>query len=168
MTPFPTYWYLVGAAVLYALMAGMSEGYWHWSTLKTNVHGDFTSLHSPLRGGDRASTFDIVKDSTECEQTDSGKVIQCDYRAGRSLHISITGIGADHATVSFIQANFDSGFYAAYDVRHDCVIVKRNAAVSEGPKYRNPLLDLAFISPETGVVYPERSACVRETKGEAL
>ncbi len=168
MTPLPAYWYLVGAVVLYALMAGMSEGYWHWSTLKTNVHGDFTSLHSPLRSGDTASTFDIVKDSTECEQTGGGKAIQCDYRAGRSLHISITGVGADYATVTFIQASFDSGFYASYGVRHGCVIVRRNAAVSEGPKYRNPLLDLAFISPQTGVVYPDWNACVRDTKGEAL
>ena len=168
MTPLSAYWYIVGAAILYALMAGMSEGYWHWSALKANVHGDFTSLHSPLRSGDTASTFDIVKDSTECEQTDGGKAIQCDYRAGRSLHISITGVGADYATVTFIRANFDSGFYASYSVRHGCVIVKRNAAVSEGPKYRNPLLDLAFISPKTGVVYPDWNACVRDTKGEAL
>jgi len=168
MTPLPVYSYLVGAVVLYALMAGMSDGYWHWSTLKSNVHGDFTSLHSPLRSGDTASTFDIVKDSAECDQTDGGKAIQCDYRAGRSLHISITGVGDDHATVTFMQANFDGGFYASFGARHGCVIVKRNPAVSEGPKYRNPLLDLAFISPETGVVYSERKACMRDTKGEAL
>jgi len=167
MTPLPVHWYIVGAAVLYTLMAGMSDGYWHWSTLKTNVHGDFTSLHSPLRSGDTASTFDIVKDSAECDQTGSGKVSQCDYRAGRSLHISIMGIGDDYAAVTFMQANFDSGFYASVGVRHGCVIVKRNTAVSEGPRYRNPLLDLAFISPETGAVYPELKACIRDTKSEA-
>ena len=162
MKTLSVYWYLVGAVVLYALMAGMSDGYWYLSTLKTNVHGDFTSLHSPLRSGDTASTFDIVKDSAECDQTESGKTIQCDYRAGRSLHISITGVGADDATATIIQSNRDSGFYASFGVRHGCVIVKRNQAVSEGPKYRNPLLDLAFISPETGVVYSERKACIRD------
>ena len=167
MTSFPVHWYLVGGVVLYALMSGMSNGYWHWSTLKANVHGDFTSLHSPLRSGDTASTFDIVKDSAECDQMDSGKATQCDYRAGRSLHISITGVGDDYAAVTFVRANYDSGFYASFGVHHGCVIVKRNRAVSEGPKYRNPLLDLAFISPETGVVYPEWMACMRDTQGKA-
>ncbi len=167
MKSLPVYWYLVGAVVLYTLMAGMSDGYWHWSALKANVHGDFTSLHSPLRGGETASTFEIVKDSAECGQMDNSKAIQCDYRAGRSLHISITGVGDDNAAVTFMRANFDSAFYASVGVRHDCVIVKRNLAVSEGPKYRNPLLDLAFISPETGGVYPEWKACMRDTKGGA-
>jgi len=167
MTRIPVYWYFLGAVVLYALMSGMSDGYWHWSTLKANVHGDFTSLHAPIRGGDTASTFDVVKDGAECDQSDGGDAIQCDYRAGRSLHISIEGVGDDDATVTFMRANFDSPFYASFGVRHGCIVVKRNLSVSDGPKYRNPLLDLAFISPKTGVVYPERKACMRETKDEA-
>ena len=167
MTFLPVHWYLVGGLMLYALMSGMSDGYWHWSTLNANVHGDFTSLHSPLRSGDTASTFDIVKDSAECDQMRSGKATQCDYRAGRSLHISIAGVGDDYAAVTFMRANFDGAFYASFGVRHGCVVVKRNRAVSEGPKYRNPLLDLAFISPATGVVYPEWKACMRATQGEA-
>ena len=165
MTSLPFHWYLIGAVVLYALMAGMSDGYWHWATLKANVHGDFTSLHSPLRDGEMASTYDIVSDSADCTRAGDGKDIRCDYRAGRSLHISITGVGKEYPAVTFMRANFDSGFYAAFGVRHGCVVVKRNRAVSEGPKYRNPLLDLAFISPETGVVYPEWRPCMRATKG---
>jgi hypothetical protein len=166
VTPLPVHWYLVGAAVLYALMSGMSDGYWHWSTLKANVHGDFTSLHAPLRSGSTASTFDIVKDSAECDQVGGGKAIRCDYRAGRSLHISIANVGDGHATVTFMKANFDSAFYASFGVQHGCVIVERNPTMGEGPKYRNPLLDMAFISPKTGLVYPEWKACLRDTKGE--
>lgn len=167
MTPIPVYWYFLGTVVLYALMSGMSDGYWHWSTLKANVHGDFTSLHAPLRSGDTASTFDIVNESAECDQVDRSEASQCDYRAGRSLHISIESVGDDNATVTFMRAKFDSAFYASFGVHHGCVIVKRNLAVSDGPKYRNPLLDRAFISPKTGVVYPEWKACMRDTKGKA-
>jgi hypothetical protein len=167
MLPLPIHWYFVGAAALYALMSGMSDGYWHWSTLKANVHGDFTSLHAPLREGDTASTFDIVADSVECDHADDEGAINCDYRAGRSLHLTIAGVGDDQVTVTFMKTNFDSAFHASFGVQHGCVIVKRNPAVGGGPKYRNPLLDVAFISPRTGLVYPERNACRRDTKSEA-
>lgn len=166
MTPLPIHWYLVGGAVLYALMSGMSDGYWHWSTLKANVHGDFTSLHAPIRDGDTASTFDVVRDSVECGRAGDGEMIHCDYRAGRSLHVTIAGVGDEQAIVTFMKTNFDSAFHASFGVRHGCVIVKRNPAKGGGPKYRNPLVDMAFISPRTGLVYPEGNACRRDTKSE--
>lgn len=164
MTSLPIRWYIAGAVVLYALMSGMSDGYWHWSTLRANVHGDFVSLHAPMRGGETASVFDVVSDSASCGLMAGGEATRCDYRAGRSLHIAIEGIGAGDATVRFMRASSESAFHGSFGVRHGCVVVTRNRAVSEGPKYRNPLLDAAFISPATGVVYPDWRACMRTTR----
>lgn len=167
MTHVPIHWYLFGALMLYALMAGMSDGLWHWSTLKANVHGDFTSLHSPLRDGDRAGTFEIVKDTASCQVMGRDGATRCDYRAGRSLHISIAGVGEDTVDITFMRSNADGAFYASFVPRYGCVLVERNRTVSRGPKYRNPFLDRAFISPVTGAVYPEWKACMSATKSRA-
>ena len=90
----------------------------------------------------------------ECQET-SSQVLGCEYRIGKTLHISIDGIGQTDTGITFMKSDYAGDFYAAIGMFHGCVIVKRN------PKLLTlqNAFDFAFISPHTGKVYRTWQEC---------
>ena len=79
----------------------------------------------------------------------SRQQINCTYKIGKDLRISIDGIGFPDTGVTFAKSNIEGDFYATFGMRHLCVIIKP----------RNWIIDfeagLAFISPRNGKVYKD-------------
>ena len=100
------------------------------------------------------STYEITVKGKTCQES-SGQLIECDYKIGKSLHISIAGLGQPDTGVSFMRSDFDGDFYATFGVMHGCVIVK------PGKKNITPdyLPTFAFISPKNGKVYKDWQEC---------
>lgn len=74
---------------------------------------------------------------------------------GKSLHVSIAGIGQSDTGIAFMKSDFEGDFYAKVGTGHGCVIVGRGKkrAVSDNPT------DFAFISPKNGKVYADWQEC---------
>jgi len=98
-----------------------------------------------------ASTFDAVLAGKKCAERDSQQ-LDCDYRVGKDLWITLAGIGQSDTAVTFMKANFNGDYYATFGLMHGCVIVK------PGEKTQT-LADFAFISPRTGKVFRSWREC---------
>ena len=100
------------------------------------------------------SVYELTLKGKQCQEN-SEQSLACEYRIGKTLHISIDGIGQADAGITFMKSDFDGDFYAAVGVLHGCVIVKHNLK-------HLPLqnaFDFAFISPRTGKVYATWQEC---------
>lgn len=109
-----------------------------------------------------SSTLDIVKTARSCKSTDSAsQKIECDYKIGKDLHITIAGIGDPDAGITFMKSSFDGDFYGSFGLMHGCVIIQRGETERVKGKIGGPgsFLDLAFISPKNGKVYQTWEEC---------
>lgn len=99
------------------------------------------------------TTLELVSNQRRCEQA-ADKSLKCEYKIGKTLHISIDGIGQPDTGITFMKSDFDGDFYASFGVLHGCIIVK------SGPKSSSPnALDFAFISPRNGKAYGNWEDC---------
>ena len=100
------------------------------------------------------SVYELTLKGKQCQEN-SGQSFACEYRIGKTLHISIDGIGQTDTGITFMKSNFDGDFYATVGVLHGCVIVKRSL---KNLTLQNAF-DYAFISPRTGKVYTTWQEC---------
>jgi hypothetical protein len=101
-----------------------------------------------------SSTYELTVKGKTCQES-HGQLIECDYKIGKSLHISIAGLGQPDTGVSFMRSDFNGDFYATFGVLHGCVIIKpgkKNIAAGFLPTF-------AFISPKNGKVYEGWQEC---------
>lgn len=100
------------------------------------------------------STYELTVKGKTCQES-FAQSIECDYKIGNSLHISIAGIGRPDTGVTFMRSDFYGEFYASFGVVHGCVIVKpgkRSHALGDLPTF-------ALISPNNGKVYRAWEEC---------
>ena len=57
------------------------------------------------------SVYELTLKGKTCEHT-SRQSWECDYRVGKSLHISIASIGQPDTGIVFMKSDFDGDFYA--------------------------------------------------------
>lgn len=97
-----------------------------------------------------SSTYDAVMEGKKCTERPD-QTISCTYKVGKSVDISIDGIGNPDIGVTFLKSDFDGDFYVKYGVGHGCIIV--NAGMS------NPIPGMIFIQPKNGKVYKTWQDC---------
>lgn len=104
-----------------------------------------------LYAGD-STTYQAVVDGMSCTQIITGS-LQCDYRIGHDLVISIVGIGDKDAGITIEKSiGIKGDYYATYGLLHGCIIVK------PGEK-SGRIFDYAFISPGNGKVFKTWEEC---------
>ena len=108
--------------------------------------GLLTLTASPVQAD--TSLYELALKGKQCEESHA-QVLGCEYRIGKTLHISIDGIGQTDTGITFMKSDSKGDFYAAFGVLHGCVIVKRNLDLLNSQN----AFDFAFISPRTGKVY---------------
>ena len=115
-------------------------------------------LLSLLIGG--SPSVDLVKllnDAKKCAaQRVDPNTIECSFRLGKSLVITIAGVGEDLASVSFDKSDSSGDYFAKYQVAVGCILVTTG--------YDQPLVVPAFINPKTAVVYGSWEACQASTR----
>lgn len=99
------------------------------------------------------TALELVLSEKRCEDV-ATQSLRCEYKIGKTLHISINGIGQPDTGVTFMKSDFDGDFYATFGVLHGCIIVKRG---SRGGS--SNALDWAFISPRNGKAYGKWQDC---------
>ena len=87
----------------------------------------------------------------------STQQIECTYKIGKDLEITIYGIGIAETGVNFDKSNIDGDYYASFGMLHLCVIVKPGRVSDDYALYN----DIAFISPKNGKVYRDWVKCQR-------
>ncbi len=100
------------------------------------------------------SVYEMVVAGKECKESTT-QSISCQYKVGKSLHISIDGIGDPDTGITFMKSDFDGDFFATYGVGHGCIIVKSGFEKQGGRLYPG----FAFISPKNGKVYNNWREC---------
>jgi hypothetical protein len=109
------------------------------------------STHAAATGSTSQSAYDATVSGKSCaEQTN--QQTDCEYRVGRNLYFTITGVGQSYVGVTFLKVDFDGDYFASLGLLHGCVIVKPGRAL---PK----VLDMAFVSPKNGNVYKTWQEC---------
>ena len=116
----------------------------------------FIGLSLPVFSSSVATTgtYEITIKSKKCQEGAS-QLLACDYKIGKSLHISINGIGAPDTGISFMKSDFYGDFYGTYGIGHSCIIVSSGNNNGKGKSY----YDYAFISPKNGKVYKDWTEC---------
>ncbi len=76
-----------------------------------------TSVHA------NTSVYDVALKAKSCHES-YNQSIECNYKIGNDLWISIPSLGSPDVAVTFMKADFDGDYYATYGVMHGCVIVK--------------------------------------------
>lgn len=110
------------------------------------------------------STYDEVLKGRQCAAHPGLQPLNCEYKVGADLHLSIDGIGQEDTGVTFMRSNAEGDFYATYGILHGCVVVKRgNKRYSPEPVGPDPMSDYAFISPRNGKVYRSWPQCKSAT-----
>ena len=98
--------------------------------------------------------YELTLKGKQCQET-SSQQLGCEYRIGKTLYISIDGIGRTDTGITFMKSDVNGDFYASIGVLHGCVIVKRNPPDLDPPFTS----DYAFISPRSGKVYRTWTEC---------
>lgn len=103
------------------------------------------------------STAAVVERGRTCiAGTVATRQRDCEFRVGRTLRFTISGVGASDAGVAVAKSDIDGDFYAAFGMLHHCVIVwPGKQRVTSGKSS----LDLAFVSPVNANVYRTWEAC---------
>ena len=109
---------------------------------------------TPLPANAETSVYEQTLKGKQCQET-SSQQLGCEYRIGKTLHISIDGIGRTDTGITFMKSDSNGDFYASIGVLHGCVIVKRNPPDLDPPFTS----DYAFISPRSGKVYRTWTEC---------
>jgi hypothetical protein len=110
--------------------------------------------------GDVKSTYDQVIEGKSCQESRT-QSLDCKYKVGKDLFISIPGIGQPNTGVTFLKSDWNGDFYATFGIMHGCVIVKRGDKSRDDKSLVGPgsLIDFAFISPRNGKVYKKWEWC---------
>ena len=106
-------------------------------------------------------TYDAVVAGMKCTQSVvAAAQIDCEYRVGRSLHFVIAGVGQDDAAITVLRVSgYDGDYFASFGMLHQCVIVKPGAITLKTSFRARIVPDMAFVSPQTGKVYPSWEEC---------
>ena len=99
------------------------------------------------------SVYETVLAGKKCTET-SSQSLSCEYKVGKTLHVSIDGIGDPDTGITFMKSDFDGDFYATFGIGHGCVIVKSGLN-----KKGRDFAGYAFISPKNGKVYNDWQDC---------
>jgi hypothetical protein len=99
------------------------------------------------------STFDVVQAGKTCHVQKTGGAVECTYKVGRDLVVTIAGVGETDASITFPRSNSAGDYYATFGLAHGCIIVK------PGDHSPNKFPDFAFISPRNGKVYGSWEGC---------
>ena len=100
------------------------------------------------------TTYDEVVKGKTCKSSVS-QSIECDYKVGASLVVTIAGVGEPYAGITMMKSDFNGDYYAGVGVLHGCIVVNMgtsNPAFSMG-------VDAALISPKNGKVYRKWQDC---------
>lgn len=98
------------------------------------------------------STYEATLKGKVCGEWNDQQ-INCDYKIGKDFWLSIAGVGQSDVAITFMKSDFDGKYYGTFGVMHGCVIVK------PGKSNKASLIDLAFVSPKDGKVYPTWPEC---------
>ncbi len=101
-----------------------------------------------------SSTHEATLEGKKCKEV-TAQSLQCEYRIGKSLYISINGIGDPDTGVSFMKSDFNGDFYGTFGIGHGCIIVSSGSNGGKGKAF----YDYAFISPKNGKVYKDWQEC---------
>lgn len=101
------------------------------------------------------SVYELTLKGRACEDS-SRQSLECRYRVGKSLYVSIAGIGQPDTGIAFMKSDFNGDFYAKFGVAHGCVIVARGKKGTAPDRHFD---DFAFISPKNGKVYSDWQEC---------
>jgi len=93
------------------------------------------------------SVYDIARKGAKCERDQRTKLLDCEYRIGKDLLISIAGVGLPMAGISFLKSDAKGDFYGAFAMWSGCV------NVMQGERSGIGMVGSAFISPMNGKVY---------------
>jgi len=113
--------------------------------LPCSAYGQATAI-------DLQATYDAVVRGMACTQQSTTGSIECVYRIGQSLRITIAGVGEPDAGITFEGGSMEGDFYATFGIAHGCVIIKPGSKNSSAA-------DFAFISPVTGRVHRTWQQC---------
>jgi len=94
------------------------------------------------------STYNALIKGKKCQE-DRNQNLSCSYKAGKTLHIEIAGIGSPNTGIAFLKSDIDGDYYGKYGMLHGCIIVN---SVKD-------LFSFAFISPKNGKVYESWQEC---------
>lgn len=99
-------------------------------------------------------TYENTVKGKKCSEKQNQQ-IECDYKIGNDLNITISGIGQTDTGITFMKSNYDGDFYATYALLHSCIIIKPGKKIEK-------FMDYAFISPRTGKVFKTWQSCQNE------
>jgi hypothetical protein len=108
---------------------------------------------SAASASETVTTHADVTTGMKCAPNSRGDM-ECDYRVGRSLHFGVVGVGKPDASIYFYSASFEGDYFAVVGLSHGCVIVRPGKALGQART-----TDLAFVSPQNGMVYRDWQAC---------
>lgn len=99
-------------------------------------------------------TYEVTVKGKKCFEKQNQQ-IECEYKIGKDLHVTISGIGQNDTGITFMKSNYDGDYYATYGLLHSCIIVKPGMKIEK-------FMDYAFISPRTGKVFKTWQLCKNE------
>ncbi len=130
----------------------------------------FATFACPWQVGAQAvSTAPVVANGMTCVQhpRTGGPEIECKYRVGRDLELTIVGVGEPDASIWFERSSgYDGDYIAGFSFESRCVVVQPGAAAA---KLRGPtaMADVAFISPRSGKVFSDADECAADSPGKS-
>lgn len=98
-----------------------------------------------------ADTYTTLLSNKKCQES-SNQLLSCSYKADKSLHVEIAGIGGASTGIAFIKSDFNGGYYGKFGLLHGCVIINNS----------NNFGDFAFISPKNGKIYKDWPSCQKQ------
>jgi hypothetical protein len=97
-------------------------------------------------------TYDAVVQGMSCKQQPSGRM-DCDYKVGKSLRFSVSGVGQQDVVINFLKVDSDEDFVASIAPLHGCIVVRATHTRSDSTT------SLAFVSPQDGKIYRNWNTC---------
>jgi hypothetical protein len=94
------------------------------------------------------STYDAVVAGKRCYEGYEQQ-LECTYKVGDSLELTIIAIGMPDASILFNKSDFSGDYYLKFGLLHGCLTVVR----------KNIPPDFAFIQPLNGKVYRSWPDC---------
>jgi hypothetical protein len=100
------------------------------------------------------TVYELTLKGKTCKEDTRRQQLDCDYKVGKSLRVSIAGVGQSDAAIAFMKSDYDGDFFGKVGILHGCVIVGRG-----GKRLPDDPLGFAFISPKNGKVYADWQEC---------
>lgn len=79
--------------------------------------------------------------------------MDCDYKVGKSLRFSVSGVGQQDVVINFLKVDSDEDFVASIAPLHGCIVVRATHTRSDSTA------SLAFVSPQDGKIYRNWNTC---------